>query len=88
MAKVYLSSTYADLEECRQAVFDTLQNLQLQVVAMEHRATRNRAQGAQRPGAGVVFLDKPVEKGSVPGNGVRTQAHQRSDWLPGHRTLS
>ena len=35
VAKIYVSSTYSDLKECREAVYDTLRKMRHEVIAME-----------------------------------------------------
>ena len=35
MAKIYLSSTYSDLKECREVVYRTLRQMRHDVIAME-----------------------------------------------------
>jgi hypothetical protein len=35
VAKIYISSTFEDLKDCRQAVYDTLRKMRHDVIAME-----------------------------------------------------
>jgi hypothetical protein len=35
VSRIYLSSTYSDLHECREAVYDTLRKMRYDVIAME-----------------------------------------------------
>jgi hypothetical protein len=47
MARIYLSSTYRDLESHRRAVFDQLTSMKHQVTAMEHYVARDDRPAAQ-----------------------------------------
>ena len=52
MPKIYISSTYEDLKDCREAVYDALRKVKADAIAMEDYVAKD-----QRPRGGYYSLE-------------------------------